>query len=252
MKKVLILTIIAILLIPSVLAEIVCDEKIDQSTDCLIISPANMDCSTYDLYDEDGNVEVNNGAMSELSGSTGVYYATFNEGDIGAYTIVLCDNTTAHLTVINTTSSDPLFQISDSILERVNLLNSTVININATVEGLNESLVITLNNTLTLGLSSLTTDIETISTDTNNSNQIYLFLFIFCLAFAIMGYVSDDDYLKVISGMGFCALGIYLFSNGFYGLDNDFIQTAVSVICIGLGGYLMIKNVILITEESFR
>jgi RsiW-degrading membrane proteinase PrsW (M82 family) len=204
-----------------------------------------MECTTYSLYDPAGTKIVNNVAMSELASTSGVYYATFNYATLGAYTIVLCDNTTAHLNVLDRTTSDPLFSYADDILNQVNVLNSTVININATIENINGTLLDNLNATLNNQLS-------TISTESNNSNQIYIFLFIFALAFVIIGYIAEDNYIKAISGMIFCAIAVYIFRYGFYNLNNQFIQYAVSIICLGIGFYLLIKSVLIILEESFK
>lgn len=248
MKKTILLGIVFLFLLNIVSAVNECGTQINSDTDCRITTPSNIICSTptYTIYNQAGAKEVDNGAMTELASSSGVYYTTFNEDALGVYTIVICNNlSTAHLTVINTTLSDPLFGYAQDILNQVNVLNGTVININATIENINGTLLNNLNNTLNAELSK-------ISSENNNSNQIYLFLFLLGLVFVIIGYLVDDNYIKTISGMIFTAIGIYIIRYGFYNISNDFIKYALSIICMGLGFYLMIKHALIIAEESLR
>jgi len=147
MKKIFIFggaIIFLICVISAALATDVCDTEIDPNTNCWIISPAGLGCSKVTVYNESGQKDLDSVSMSELYTDSGVYKYTFNFNSQGAYTIVLCDNTTSTLTVKNTTAGsedyayltailDNQVVIDDDILATNDSLHNTVVAINATI-----------------------------------------------------------------------------------------------------------------------
>lgn len=99
----------------------VCDNEQEVNVACMAITPS-IDCSTYDQYNSTDDLEVDDGAMDELATGTGVYNFTFNEGDLGTHTIILCDNTTAIIdvraTVRNTTLN--ILANQSTLYDRIN------------------------------------------------------------------------------------------------------------------------------------
>ncbi len=76
-----------------------CQEIQSPGAACSVLTPV-LDCSTYDLYNDTLDLNVDDGIMSQI-GATGVYNFTLNLSGIGQYKIILCDNTTATIEVAN-------------------------------------------------------------------------------------------------------------------------------------------------------
>lgn len=232
----------------------VCDEEIDPDTDCLIITPAGIDCNTYTVYNESGQKDVADGAMVVLDAEQDIYTATFNFHSAGAYTITLCANKTAFLTVKNRTSSDPLFSYTEEILDQVNILNQTIVNVNATIEGLNESIIEAIEevNSTTREINTTIQSLDTYTRDKlNDDNLIYTALLVLALVLFILGKHTGDHAFTMISGFIMGITAIYTAQFGFYGVTNEFIRTAALLIFAGLGLYLVVRPAIDWMKEGF-
>ncbi len=104
-----------------------CLEIQSPGVSCMVLTPV-VDCGTYDLYNSSLDLDVDDGAMSEL-GSTGIYNFTFNQPDSGVHKIILCDNTTATIEVANYSNKD----IFDDLQTIVSAEGSWLLNLAAKV-----------------------------------------------------------------------------------------------------------------------
>ena len=125
MKKIIYLIIFVFCLV-SVSAHVCQDEEVPNS-DCKIISPGNMTCDEYWVYDETG-VLADSGTMTLLFLEGNIYYFTFTPSAIQSYVIHLCDGSTGYLKIGNT-----LFQEVDNVEENQATIQSHLLNINTSL-----------------------------------------------------------------------------------------------------------------------
>ena len=104
-----------------------CSNIQEPSLACMVVTPM-IDCSTYDLYDPANSLDTNDGAMEQI-GSTGIYNFSFNESTEGAWTILLCDNTTSTIDVSLSANSNLLLEVdyieenTSAILTQLDIMN---------------------------------------------------------------------------------------------------------------------------------
>lgn len=144
---------------------------------CEIITP-QLTCSTYDLYNSSRSLVIDDGGMTQL-GSTGVYNFTFNQSNLGDWTILLCSNQTSVITIgitdkansnsinttlfnkidaINSSLDSHISNINSSLSDQIIVVNDNLISINSTlyneVDALEENLTRYGSNATWIGSST--------------------------------------------------------------------------------------------------
>ncbi len=97
-KKISIYILIMIVLVFTTHADRTCQDVQEANVPCQIITPVIVDCSTYDLYNSTLELNIDDGAMTQI-GNTGTYNFTVNQPDAGTHKGILCDNTTFTLEI---------------------------------------------------------------------------------------------------------------------------------------------------------
>ena len=122
--------ILILLMIPLVGALDECQEIETANIGCLVVTPV-ITCSTYDSYTPAYAKDADGVSMSQI-GSTGMYYFTFNESTAGAWTVLLCSNHTAQIT-IGTTDQANMNSINSTLYNEVNDLEENLLLINTSI-----------------------------------------------------------------------------------------------------------------------
>jgi len=125
MKGLIIIILIITMVIPITLGSEICVEETTGGSNCSIITPASLSCSTVDVFLED-NLILDDFELTILNAPAEIKNFTFNFTEQGAYTIVLCDNTTAFLNIPSKTLAQQIqdvnFTINVSLGETENLI----------------------------------------------------------------------------------------------------------------------------------
>ena len=163
MKKViLILMVLALLPLVSGLEE--CQEIETANIGCLVVTPV-ITCNNYDSYTPAYAKDADGTVMTQI-GSTGVYYFTFNESTVGAWTILLCSNHTSQIT-IGITDQANMNTINSTLFNEVDDLEENLLSINTSImDNIDDTqtMLVSINSTLFNEVDNLEEDLLLINT----------------------------------------------------------------------------------------
>lgn len=97
-----------------------CLDRVQPNTLCRVTTPAGYDCSeTYDLINiSDGEALTAKGSLEALNSSLGLCYFNFTWGT-GDYKIVLNEDNTSRVIVVDDVTVDDIKNDTEEILERI-------------------------------------------------------------------------------------------------------------------------------------
>ncbi len=84
-------------------------------------------------------------------------------------------------------------------------------------------------------------------------NRYYLYVISLAVLFILLGigYVTEEKFFVILSGMLSCVIALNLFLNGFPGLTNEFLKNGIVIIFAGMGFYFILAPSLEYLEREF-